>query len=658
MYEILKSPSNPDKTYLKDNDGTTHQVIEMESQSTGKVYYQNPTTKKTWEKFEPSFRDYAQQVLGQGTLMGFGDEILGGIQGSYDTLTGKGDWGDNVDKRIDAERARMKKTEQDLGMLKTLALQGGGGLLTGGLGAGKAMVGKGLSMLAKGTRGAKLGAVQGGITGGGMSEGGFTSDGLLQRGKGTVLGAGAGAALGGAFPAVGEAFVQGGKAVGRMLPGGAERQAAGLLRSTIPRSAIPRMEQQTMANPVSVVADFAPVDAKRLVGEATRTIGSGPAVKYLKARQRSQAARIVPTVDDLISPDSLAEKINSLSSQRKLNAQKNYGEFYQNEVKLTPELKSFFERDALKEAYQFAKKLANNENVNLPPLFTRGKDGTKRYVVPNAQLLDYMKQGMDAVVEKSYKESGTLGTSNKILRNNFRDHLDKIMPDYKKARSDYAGTSAAIEAAENGRKFMASLGKQSEDNAMKGFGRKDIANMGEHEQEAFRSGAASILRQKIEGKSFGSNITLMFDSPGFKKDLDALIGKDAAREFRRVIKAEAKMAETFAENQGSATAQRLSAGQTMSTPASAVAASLTPEVAIANKGLQLIDQLSPQPEAVAQNISRLMASPKIADKMLAFQILKSRQITRPISRAADLAVGASSGVGGVLGGISGAKLGQ
>ena len=653
MVEILKSPSNPGKIYLKDDDGVTHEVVEMESKSSGDKFYQNTTTQQTWSKFEPSMRDYAQQVLGQGTLMGFGDEILGGIQGSWDTLTGEGGLGENVDKRIDAERARMKKTEQDLGMLKTLALQGGGGLLTGGIGAGRAIAGKGLSMGAKALRGAKQGAIQGGITGTGMSEGGFNEEGLFRRGEGLLKGAGSGAALGAAFPAVGEAVVQGGKSIGRMLPGGAERQAAGLLRSTIPRKDIARMEQQTMANPISVAADFAPVDAKRLVGEATRTIGSGPQVKYLKARHRSQAARIVPTVDDLISPDSLAGKVESLAQQRQTSAAQNYGEFYQNPVELTPQLKSYFERDSFKTAYKFAKKLANNEGIDLPPLFSQAADGTKTYVTPNAQLLDYIKQGMDAVVDTSYKASGTLGNSVKTLRNDFRDHLDDLMPDYKQARSEYAGHSAAMEAAENGRKFMLSLGDEGK--ALKGFGRKDIADLGDHELEAFRSGAASAVRDKIERKGFGANVTTLFDSPGFKKDLNALLGLDGARDFRKVMKAEAKMAETWAENQGSSTSQRLSAGNTMGTPSDAVGAAIEPGRAVLDIGRKAANKLAPQPEAVAQNISKLMASPKIADKMMAFQMLKGGQVTKPLGYLTDLGVGSSSGVGGLLGGQSGAQ---
>tara|TARA_R110000796_G_C14506428_1_gene429437 strand:+ start:6 stop:1331 length:1326 start_codon:yes stop_codon:yes gene_type:complete len=435
-----------------------------------------------------------------------------------------------------------------------------------------------------------------------------------------------------------------------MAPGGVDRQAAGVLRAVTPKNEISRMEQQTLANPLSVVADFAPVDTKKIVGESTRTIGSGDQVKFLKARNRTQAARLVPLVDDLISPDNVKSKIVKLAKERQDKASKNYGDFYETEVDLTPQLKSFFERDSFQEAYKFAKKLANNEGVKLPPLFNISKDGVKSYLKPTAQILDYMKQGMDTVVDTAYNTSGTLGNSAKILRNEYREHLDELMPLYKKARSEYAGGSAALEAAENGRKFMLSVGDEGK--ALKGFGRKDIENLGDHELEAFRSGAASALRDKIERKGFGSNITTLFDNPGAKKDLTALLGRDGAREFRKSIKVEAKMAETFAENQGAATAQRISAGKTMGTVASSLvdAGIQGAGPTVLNVARKAMNAVAPPPEAVARKISQLMASPKIGDKMQAFKILRSNNRLQPLNKLGGLAQGAASGVGGYLGG--------
>jgi len=646
MAELLYSKSQG-QHYLKDDDGVTPVEV-MKSESTGETFIKGEDGEyykyEAKPSYEPTAYDYAQQAIGQGTLMGFGDELAGAVKGIYGAIGTDKPFSESIDESIDAERARMAQTEEALGMPATLALQAGGGLLTGGVGAGRAIAGKSLAMAPKLYRAAMQGGVQGGITGAGMSEGG-----VLDRAGGAAQGAATGAVLGPALTGVAHGVGKVGSAVGRMLPGGAQRQAAGLLRSTIPAKDVARLEQEVLAAPHSVVADFAPTDAKRIVGEATRTVGSGPQVKYLKARHRTQASRIVPAVDDIISGENVGQKIDKITRSRQKQASENYGKFYENPVELTPQLKSFFERDVFQDAYTFAQRLANNDGIKLPPLFEVGEDGVKRYLKPNAQLLDYIKQGMDTATDAAYKESGTMGNSVKNLRNQYRDYLDELLPDYREARSAYAGHSAALEAAENGRKFMLSLGDEGK--ALKGFSRKDIADLGEHELEAFRSGAASALRDKIERKGFGANVTLLFDNPGVKKDLDALLGRDAARAFRKSIKAEAKMAETWAENQGSATSQRLSAGKTMGTVLD-VAAGADPTVSVLRGAM---NKVAPQPEAVASEISRLMASPKIADKMAAFALLKQRGIQQPLSKAGGLAQGAVSGVGGYLGGRYGAS---
>ena len=655
MAEILDNPSTG-KVYLRDGAGTreVNEVIDKSGVSTfldaeNKSYDSDGEAIK---EFSPSFYDYAQQIIGQGTLMGFGDEIAGAAKGAYGALGTDQPFSEGMSQGIDAERAQMQKVEESLGMPATLALQAGGGLLTGGLGAGRAIAGKGLSMGAKALRGAMQGGVQGGITGAGMSEGNVLDiEGLKNRAGGAGAGAGLGVLGGAALPALSHGLTEGAKSVGRLFPGGVQRQAAGLLRGTVPKADIPRLEQQVMANPHSVIADFAPVDAKRVVGEATRTVGSGPQVKYLKARHRTQASRIIPTVDEFVSNKSIGETIQDLTSQRQASAQKNYGKFYENPVEVTDKLKGFFEKDAFQDAYKFAQKLANNDGVPLPPLYEVGADGSKRYLKANAQLLDYIKQGMDATVDSAYRESGTLGNSLKTLRNNYRDHLDEMLPDYKQARSEYAGHSAAMEAAENGRKFMMSLGDEGK--SLKGIGRADIADLGEHELEAFRSGAASALRDKIERKGFGANVTTLFDSPGVVKDLNAVMGRDAAREFRKVIETEAKMAETWAENQGSQTAQRASAGQTMGTVLPEMAA--TGGIPILSLAREAVNKIAPQPEAVAKTVSRLMASPKLADKQMAFKIMRGGVMQQPLSKLRGMAQGATSGVGGYLGGKYGAN---
>ena len=598
--------------------------------------------------FSPGAGDYAQQIFGQGMLMGVGDEISAAFQAGADAIIQGKPVQEAYAERLKQVRADMKATEDDLGTLGTLALQGGGALLTGGLGAGKFIAGQGLSLGAKALRGSMQGAAQGAGTGYGMSTKGTVDDPLGTLGD-TALGGAIGTVGGAAFPAIGHAIQKGGSAVGRLIPGGANRQAANVVQGTIPRNQVPALEQKVSRDPLSVIADYAPVDAQRAAGAAVRSIGGGDQAKFLAARQASQDARILPQVNKQISSDGAADTIEAIGKSRQAMASKNYGKVYDTEVPLTNELKGFFEGKTAKQAYKLARTIAEREGVTLPKLFTK-TDAGKVYAQPNARMLDYMKQGMDAIVEKEFKKSGTMGSSAKGVRDRFRDHLDDIIPDYKNARSTYAGQSAAMEAVENGRKFMRSLG--DEQNALAGFGKSDVAKMGEHELEAFRSGAASVLRDKIKGKGPMADVTKIFESRGAKEKIDALLGKSGGREFRKTITSEAAKAKTFAELTGSATSQRQSAGNSLLNFIPEVVSGADPTTMLLRGAL---NKVAPQPEDVSQVVSRLLASPKAADKAEAFRIMQGGAIMRPLSYGGGLFQGATSGLGGYTGGVLGAQ---
>lgn len=613
------------------------------------------------QKFMPSFYDYGQQILGQGALMGTGDEIAGTIKGLYNAIGSEGGFLNNAinsaSKGIDAERAQMKKVENELGTLKTLALQGAGGLLTGGLGAGRAIAGKGLSLGAKALRGSKQGAMQGAATGAGMSEG--TTERILPA----VYGAAGGGILGAGLPVVASGLTGTAKGVLRMLPGGVEAQARNVVRGTIPQKVVPRMEKELADMPKGVIADVAPRDAQRLAGEAMRTIGGGRAVDVLAARHKGQAGRLVPKVSEIVSPYRVDDVLKGLSKQRKIAADKDYKNVYNYEVSITNPLKNFFEKDAIQDAYSGAKALANIEGVKLPPLFTTLSDGSKQYAKPTAKMLDYIKQSMDDKVNRTFIAGDkSLGISLQGLRDDFRNHLDEIIPEYKNTRSTYAGFSAAMEAAEDGANFMKS-GLGDEMSGLKGLMTKTkIEDLGAHELEAFRSGVGAVLRDKIMGKGFGADVTKIFDSPKMIEKLTSALGKKDAQLFLREIKKESKMAVTWAENQGSQTAQRASAKMSMGKELADAAVSTAAGVPNVGTGINLVraaaNQLAPQPESVAKRVSQLLSSPRMADKQEAFKIMRSGGVTQPISYLTGLSEGATSGAGGLLGGIAAANVGQ
>ena len=156
---------------------------------------------------EESWRDTARQAVGQGTLLGFGDEALGTLRGifkpGYDELGRPLATRDAINSAIDDER-RINKEYEERNPWKSLALQMGGGLLTGGVGAGRAGAFKaGEKLRTRMARGSKAGAGVGAIAGIGMGEGNvLTKEGAMERALSGAKGAAGGAVIGGLLPGV------------------------------------------------------------------------------------------------------------------------------------------------------------------------------------------------------------------------------------------------------------------------------------------------------------------------------------------------------------------------------------------------------------------------------------------------------------------------
>ena len=165
--------------------------------------------------------------------------------------------------------------------------------------------------------------------------------------------------------------------------------------------------------------------------------------------------------------------------------------------------------------------------------------------------MDFIKQSLDDRVNKLYdnKLSGA-ATKLKTLRNNFRDYLDKAVPEYKKARSDYAGASAAMEAANIGRDFIEKPKKIST---------RILNNFGNHEKEAFQIGVAEALRYKIMNTDEGLNVAKkLFNKPEIKKRLRLAFTDEASfKKFEQDMNNEIQMFQTGERGLGGSPTKRI-----------------------------------------------------------------------------------------------------
>ena len=181
-------------------DGTNPAVIQRLTAEQEEIIKRHSSPEESWW-------DTARQAIGQGTLLGFGDEALGALRGvfkpGYDELGRPLATRDAINAAIDDER-RINREYEERNPYKSLALQMGGGLLTGGVGAGRAGAFKaGEKLGTRMLRGSKAGAGVGTIAGIGMGEGNvLTKEGAMARALSGAKGAAGGAVIGGLLPGV------------------------------------------------------------------------------------------------------------------------------------------------------------------------------------------------------------------------------------------------------------------------------------------------------------------------------------------------------------------------------------------------------------------------------------------------------------------------
>ena len=165
------------------------------------------------------------------------------------------------------------------------------------------------------------------------------------------------------------------------------------------------------------------------------------------------------------------------------------------------------------------------------PFFTR---------VPNWQTLDYVKRGLDDVVEK-YRDTttgrlvlNTYGNAANDTRALFRTTLRDLNPSYAKALDSYSGPSTSIDALRAGQGF---LHQRPEEIARR------IKEFGEGDREFYKMGAADTLRIAVAKKGVHADETkAVLNSQYMRDQLRPLFETDEAfSTFIKSIEAEGRM---------------------------------------------------------------------------------------------------------------------
>ena len=269
--------------------------------------------------------DVARFGLGQGLALGFGDEIEAGLKSAFTDES----YGDAVD-RIRGEMDAYRKDNAG----KALAMELGGGLLTGGVGAGRAAAGA----AARGAMGAlKAGALTGAGVGG-VAGFGSGRDTLENRLTNAAIGAGAGGVLGAALPAAGGAIKSG---VNRLRAATDTLSDAGVQRTAdlkmlqklqqegmTPTQALARLKQaQRDGVSDTMIADVGGESVRGLAQGATAVSGKARtlAEEALDTRQAKSGFEIADDVmGNLASGKSATQATEEIIERQSRNAAGDY----------------------------------------------------------------------------------------------------------------------------------------------------------------------------------------------------------------------------------------------------------------------------------------------------------------------------------------------
>ena len=492
----------------------------------------------------------------QGMTLGLTDEASGIGSSIGKLVTGDINMVDNYRFGRDAERLRLEDARQ---------ANGAAGFASEFVG-GMALPGNALANLA-----GKGGAIRQGARAGawGGAAGGF---GYGEGAQGTAIstagGAVAGGVLGGLIPLAGAVARPLGRAANRAA-GRDDNVAINQVSKALKEDGItPADAAQTIEGAQSrgvpmVIADVGENSRELLASVARRR---GPARTLAQdtsvSRQEGQMERISAAVRRDLGPtanirelgDELIERARVSSRPLYEKAESNPGA-----GAVFPKIKDLLDRPSMQGAMNRAKRIATEEGEDPTALGFDLNDQAEVVLtrVPSWKTLDFIKKGMDDVVEQ-YRDKTTgklvLDTEGRAINNTLRAFLarvDKANPDYAAARKAYAGPAAMRTALDKGAKAL----RKSPDDIS-----AEIKDMSDSEIELYRTGVRKAITDMLGTKGdWADKVNALVGTPKSRAALTRVFGGNAKFErFIQTLKDERQVGLTYkAVSTGSPTASRV-----------------------------------------------------------------------------------------------------
>jgi hypothetical protein len=399
---------------------------------------------------------------------------------------------------------------------EALALEVAGGV-AGTFIPGVGIVGKGVQ-LGRGAGALARGAVAGGSTGAlsglGQAETMALSDIAPSVIEQAAIGTAFGGTLGKGFDMLGRRIAPGRSAA---LP--EERRAAEILIDATQGGASPQRsagavraaQASGVPMPFGMVSDELAALSERVLaksGPAGRDLARTVVETQAEAGERvaQQAREALPTGRDFFDEQgAITQRLRQIGEQ-------DYQKAFAVGTVRDPQIENLIRNPELasiwKEAQSLARLGGRELNVKLEAVFDEAGAlvGVKptQDAIPDVEALDYFKRALDDQIDAGFRGKASGGKSRAAaLRDNIRkpliNRLDELVPEYREARSKYAGDLEVREALDYGRDLLSKKLRPQEVSAQ-------INKMSIAEREAVKTGALQALLEPLEDATRRGNV--------------------------------------------------------------------------------------------------------------------------------------------------------
>lgn len=360
----------------------------------------------------------------------------------------------------------------------------------------------------------------------------------------------------------------------------------------------------------------------------------------IEDRRAGQADRLMQSIQDEMGEASSIQRLDELSNQTRQAVAPEYERIHQISFQPNQQTLALVNNPDFKKGLRIAERIARNEGA--PFKYEPG-------MPMSGKMADYIQQGLREASEQggATLPSGAikktrLGKSVERLREKFLNDIDAQLPGFKRTRQQWAQLESSKEAEKIGRKFHAEKASRAI---------QTWQEMPSLEREYAKYGFITELTDRIKNVKKGANIADRFNTPKYRKILEAMVGQQGADKFFNQVATESAF-EEFARAIGKTRTTAPAFDSAITAPGSPVGLKyrlINIPINMMKGGMDRESALSFAEHVLSQNVDEMLSAmnrvnPRLRPTEAAVVGLSSRDLGQDIATGAGTAaVGAGMG---------------